>query len=236
METHLLIEWFQGRELVYSFLARVYQEGPNQEMLGALAGEQFLDELAADSQNEDLTAGCRQMQAELAAHRGDLETYHQELQGDYNRLFVGPGHLEAPPWESVYRSKEHLLFSKETLAVRDFYRSFGLESKKKNREPDDHLGLELEFMAWLCREGSARIQNGGDFEELLTGQQRFLQEHLQQWVPALTADIQRAARTDFFRGLARLTRGWLAVDGPEVEMVLEEVTKTGKDRDKKHGQ
>ncbi|MGI9862154.1 molecular chaperone TorD family protein [Moorella naiadis] len=228
MEKQLLSEWLQGRELVYSFLARVYQEGPNQEMLGALAGEQFLAELAADSQNEDLTAGCRQMQVELAAHREDLEAYHQELQEDYNRLFVGPGHLEAPPWESVYRSQEHLLFSEKTLAVREFYRSFGLESKKKNQEPDDHLGLELEFMAWLCREAAAKVQDGGVCEKLLTGQKRFLQEHLEQWVPALTADIQRAARTDFFRGLARLTRGWLATDASEVEMVLVEIQKEQK--------
>ena len=228
MENQLLVEWLQGRELVYSFLARVYQEGPNQETLAALVGEQFLEELATKSENEDLTAGCQQIQAELAAYREDLEAYHRELQEDYNHLFIGPGHLEAPPWESVYRSKEHLLFGEETLAVREFYRSCGLESKKKNLEPDDHLGLEMEFMAWLCREAATRVQGGRDSGEILKGQRQFLQEHLEQWVPALTADIQRAARMDFFRGLARLTRGWLAVDAPEVEMVLAEIEKSRK--------
>ncbi|APC08550.1 TorD/DmsD family molecular chaperone [Neomoorella thermoacetica] len=222
MEKELLAEWHQGRELVYSFLARIYPEGPARDLLAALVGEEFLVELAASSQNEDLITGCRQMQAELEARRQDLEAYRQELQGDYNRLFVGPGHLEAPPWESVYRSKEHLLFGEETLAVREFYRSFGLESRKKNQEPDDHLGLELEFMARLCREAAASIQSGGDADRFLAGQGRFLEEHLEQWVPALTADIQRAARTDFFRGLALFTRGWLAEDRVEVEMVLEE--------------
>ncbi|MDN5326660.1 MAG: putative dimethyl sulfoxide reductase chaperone [Moorella sp. (in: firmicutes)] len=222
MEKELLIEWHQGRELVYSFLARIYQEGPGRDLLAALAGEDILAELATRSQNEDLITGCRLMQAELEARRRDLEAYRQELQGDYNRLFVGPGHLEAPPWESVYRSKEHLLFGEETLAVREFYRSFGLESKKKNQEPDDHLGLEMEFMAWLCRKAAASIQSGGDAGHFLAGQERFLKEHLEQWVPALTADIERAARTDFFRGLALFTRGWLASDRVEIEIVLEE--------------
>lgn len=222
MEKELFIEWLMGRELVYSFLARIYQEGPARDLLAALAGEEFLAELAASGRNEELITGCRLMQSEQEAHRHDLEAYRQELQAEYNRLFVGPGHLEAPPWESVYRSKEHLLFGEETLAVREFYLSFGLESKKKNREPDDHLGLELEFMARLCREAAVNIQSGGDTGRFLAGQGRFLEEHLEQWVPALTADIQRAARTDFFRGLALFTRGWLAEDRVEVEMVLEE--------------
>ncbi|QGP93760.1 Tat proofreading chaperone DmsD [Neomoorella glycerini] len=222
MDQELLVEWLQGRELVYSFLARIYQEGPVGDLLVALVREQFLEELANNSQNEELAAGCRQMQAKLTARAGDLEAYRQELQEDYNRLFVGPGHLEAPPWESVYRSKEHLLFGEETLAVREFYRSFGLESKKKNREPDDHLGLEMEFMAWLSQAAAAKVQAGEDATEFLQGQQRFLKEHLEQWVPALCSDIQGAARTEFFRGLALFTWGWLQVDAAELEAVLED--------------
>ncbi|KYH32995.1 Tat proofreading chaperone DmsD [Moorella mulderi DSM 14980] len=222
MDKELLLEWLQGRELIYSFLARIYQDGPAEDLLAALAGEKFLEELAASSRNEELAAGCRKMQAELTARASDLEAYRQELQEDYNRLFFGPGHLEAPPWESVYRSKEHLLFGEETLAVREFYRSFGLESKKKNREPDDHLGLEMEFMAWLSQAAAAKVQAGEDASEFLQGQRRFLKEHLEQWVPALCSDIQGAARTKFFRGLALFTRGWLQVDVAEMEAVLED--------------
>ncbi|CEP68076.1 DMSO/Nitrate reductase chaperone [Moorella glycerini] len=222
MDKELLLEWLQGRELIYRFLARLYQEGPGKELLSALVEEQLLVELPASIDNPMLATGCRQMQAELTARAGDMEAYQQELQEDYNRLFVGPGHLEAPPWESVYRSKEHLLFGEETLAVREFYRSFGLESKKKNREPDDHLGLEMEFMAWLSRTAAAKVQAGEEATEFLQGQQRFLKEHLEQWVPALCSDIQKAARTEFFRGLALFTRGWLQVDAAELEAVLED--------------
>lgn len=222
MKKELLLEWLQGRELVYRFFARIYQEGPVIELLSALSGEPFLEEVAAGSQNQDIIDGCREMQDEIASRSGDLKAYQDELREDYLRLFVGPGHLEAPPWESVYRSKEHLLFGEETMAVREFYRSFGLESKNKNREPEDHIGLEMEFMAYLNCEAAAKAAADEGFAEFLQGQRRFLKEHLQQWVPALCADIQKAAQTAFFRGLALFTRGWLEADAVELEIVIEQ--------------
>src|SRR3972149_882332 len=33
----------------------------------------------------------------------------EEVQGEYRRLFQGPGHLLAPPYESVYRHPEGLV-------------------------------------------------------------------------------------------------------------------------------
>lgn len=41
MKKELLLEWLQGRELVYRFFARIYQEGPVIELLSALSGEPF---------------------------------------------------------------------------------------------------------------------------------------------------------------------------------------------------
>lgn len=68
---------------------------------------------------------------------------------EFQRLFVGPGPLVAPPWESFYRSREHLLFEEWTYQVREQYHQFGLQFKNENNEPDDHLLLELEFMLSL---------------------------------------------------------------------------------------
>ncbi|MDN5345504.1 MAG: putative dimethyl sulfoxide reductase chaperone [Clostridia bacterium] len=228
MDKKILREWLRARQLVYHLLARLYQDGPVKGVLAALAQEGFLGELAASIDNPTLVAGCRQMQAELVARHGELDEYQQELQEEYNRLFVGPGHLEAPPWESVYRSKERLLFGEETLAVREFYRSFGLESRNKGKEPDDHAGLEMEFMAHLSEAAADRVLEGEDINDLLEGQDRFLAEHMQQWLPALCRDMEQAARTDFFRGLALLTRGWMEADAAELKMVLAEV-KEGRD-------
>lgn len=55
-----------------------------------------MEEVAAGSQNQDIIEGCREMQVEIASRSGDLKAYQDELREDYHRLFVGPGHLEAP--------------------------------------------------------------------------------------------------------------------------------------------
>lgn len=40
----------------------------------------------------------------------------------------------------------------------------------------------------------------------------FLQEHLARWVPALCREICRNARSDFYRGVASLTREFVRVE------------------------
>lgn len=220
MDPTLLEDWLKGREIIYRLLASLYREGPVLEMLQVLGQEGTLAKLAAEEAQEEVRIGCRLMHQELVAHMADLEGYRQKLEEDYYRLFVGPGHLEAPPWESVYRSPDRLLFGEETLAVREFYRSFGLVTKNLYREPDDHLGLELEFMAWLCAETIKNLAEGGEGTRYLQGQRRFLQEHLLQWVPDFCRDVTGHAKTDFFRGLGQFTRGFIQQDAEELERVL----------------
>ena len=48
--------------------------------------------------------------------------------------------------------------------------------------------------------------------ELFKTQRGFLEGHLLNWVPALTADMRRFAKTDLYCGLAELTDGFLATD------------------------
>lgn len=218
----VLLDWLKGREIIYGLLARLYREGPDTEILAAMVRDGLLGRLAEEESSEEVREGCRRMQQELSAYQNDLDAYCAKLKEDYNRLFVGPGHLEAPPWESVYRSPDRLLFSEETLAVREFYRSFGLVNKNLYREPGDHLGLELEFMAWLCAQCADRLQkHGSDWRRYLQGQQDFLRDHLTQWVPAWSKDVFGHAQTEFLRGLAQFTRGFILSDLEEVGTALD---------------
>lgn len=71
------------------------------------------------------------------------------VRDDHFRLFRGPAAVAAPPWASVHLSPEKLLFEDETFAVREAYARHGLAAPLLNREPDDHIALELEFCATL---------------------------------------------------------------------------------------
>jgi anaerobic sulfite reductase subunit A len=76
----------------------------------------------------------------------------------------------------------------------------GLEPRKDMyRVPEDHIGLLLEYMGRICEE---------EQEE----QREFLKAHLNNWVPAFVQDVIKYSSTEFYRGLAKLTKGFLAME------------------------
>ncbi|QDR79327.1 TorD/DmsD family molecular chaperone [Sporomusa termitida] len=225
MDKERLTAWLHERKFIYCLLARLYKASPATQLLKTLSANRLLTNLVENYVQEENAGQCEvysavlQLQAELDLGLKNPADYQKTLQADFNRLFVGPGHLAAPPWESVYRSRERLIFGEQTLAVRAFYRSFGLESKKRHSEPDDHISLELEFMAWLCKQAAKPDISTEKLNLYMSGQTRFLSGHILAWAPALCDDISKAAASNFFRGLALLTKQWLKTDAAELRLL-----------------
>lgn len=130
-----------------------------------------------------------------------------EIVAEHHRLLRGPERLPVPPWESVHRSNEHLVFEAETLQVRGFYRRYGLRVERLNQEPDDHVSLECAFLAELCARGLQVLEQGGDPTHFVDGYRRFVAEHAGQWFPQFFDGIAEHARTRYHRGLAGLGGG-----------------------------
>lgn len=191
-----VVEMEEWQACVYLFIARLFRQAPDDDFLKAIAEERILDGLFVESDGNLFTL-TNELISEVEAHKSDFSAYAAELDGDYHKLFIGPGPLLAPPWESVYRSKERLVFGEQTLAVRECYQSFGLASKQQNKEPDDHIALELEFMAWLCNQSETAAQ------------QQFLNNHILKWVPLFCSDVAKGADTSFYRIVAELTGAWV---------------------------
>jgi len=101
----------------------------------------------------------------------------QDVEFAFNRLFVGPAALQAPPFSSVYLDAQGLVMGQTTLDVREMYATLGLESPWKNLLPDDHISLELDAVLAMNH-----IANQVDDEEIKTLQARFM-EHMKKWVP-----------------------------------------------------
>lgn len=133
------------------------------------------------------------------------------LARDHQALFIGPGPLLAPPYESVHRSRERLLFEEPTFQVRAAYRAFGRVAPALNKEPDDHLGLELDFLAHLCVRALDGLDTGDEVatDTALAAQQTFLTDHTLVWGPECLRLVREHARTDFYRGVALLGTGLL---------------------------
>lgn len=130
---------------------------------------------------------------------------------EYQRLFIGPGPLVAPPWESYYRSKEQLLFEEWTYQIREQYHLFGLQYKNENNEPDDHLLLELEFMLILL-DLCLQETKTDKLVELLSNQIHFLEKHLTIWIPYFCKRIIEHTNSQLYLGAAMLLEDLLTFD------------------------
>lgn len=180
-----LMPLMQMRQGAYALLARVFSDEPEQGMISALCSDDF-------AQACDLLCDGRQLWESMreASRAASIE----ELKSAYTALLIGPDKLPAAPWESVNVGQEPLLFTKDTLAVREAYRSQHFESVGYPHVPDDHIATELSFMAATCGRAADALSVGDKqaFEEALRAQQGFLGNHLGRWVATFAHDVAEA--------------------------------------------
>lgn len=205
-----LLGFNAGRVGVYRMLARVYRVELDQDALDILHGSRY----PASSGNARMDEGVRLV---VDALSNLWENSTTDLAIDFARIFLGNGidsYAAAYPYESVYTSPKRLLMQEARDEVLAAYRLEGLDKTASWTEPEDHIALELEFMATLAqRAGDALEGNDEDEAARLFGVQAdFYERHLANWVPMLTADMRRFARSDFYRGISYYTEGFLELE------------------------
>ena len=158
--------------------------------------QELLDQLhgmrfPAATGNSDVDEGYLRLAKYLS---NTWENSLTDLAVDYTRVFIGHGvdaFSAAYPFESVYTSEKRLLMQDARDEVLAIYRSAGLDKQDSWKEGEDHVALE-----------------------------NFLEDHLLSWVPMMTADMKRFAKTDLYQGLAYLTDGFLNTDKAFLDDVL----------------
>ncbi|MBI4686718.1 MAG: molecular chaperone TorD family protein [Nitrospirae bacterium] len=133
-----------------------------------------------------------------------IENLEDELAAEHTALFVLPGGVL--PHESVYLDKEKRLGGRVTISVKQFYEKAGADILNKCIEVPDHLGIELEFMAFLC-DIEKELRKKDDIEGLrqcIEFQKTFLSEHLAQWAYACCEKIIKQSTYGLYKALAYL--------------------------------
>lgn len=154
----------------------------------------------------------------------DLPQLHNEIKAEYARLFIGPRPPLASPFESVYRSSRKILMNELTMEVRKKYKEMGMQVIEKDRLPDDHIGLELEFMYYLCHKTIEAINESKKIEyiiELVKKQQSFIEEHLIQWIPEFCNRIINNSNLVFFKEIAIFTGSFINEEKISIEQILD---------------
>ncbi len=164
--------------------ARPVLQGLAQSDAAALAqdwpfGEQSKLSLALDMLVEEAQRGIQEPDALVRAYR---------------RLFVGPNHLTAPPWGSVYTDHDKVKFGAACLKLREWMRANGIASLADGSEPEDFIGTMLALLGWLA----------GNKPQLV---EEFLREHLLTWSHHYLEQLLEAARPEhgFYVAVAQLT-------------------------------
>jgi len=210
-----------GEVLFLELLGRAFYNEPDRKWLDELIAEQVFVEAPFGAEQPEIIRGLEILQAWTISHADGLsDEDFAQLKMDYTRLFIGLDTLPTAPWESVYFSRERLVFQEQTVQVREWFARFGLQAERLNREPDDHIGLELIFVAHLAKMvlNSLELNDHDSAEKYLQAQRDFLFEHLLRWGPAWTRLVKEHAGTDFYRGLAHLTHGALLAAAQQLQV------------------
>lgn len=210
-----------GEALICGLLSKALYIYPDKAWLQSLIDGDVFAEAPFGSGQADIDAGLALLQGWSAENTDQLsQAAFDAVEADYMHLFVGPGKLLAPPWESVYSNRERVLFQKETLQVRNWYRRFDLQIEHLYNQPDDHIGIEFSFLAHLAQLSLQAFEAGDQprFEKVLNAQREFIRTHLSRWVPRWSADVVANARTPFFTGLAQVAIGVLKELQTELEL------------------
>jgi TorA maturation chaperone TorD len=176
----------------FRLLGLLLNSEPSAELLDTLA-ESVFEEAFYAQDDESVIKGHREMESWLKSE--SREKLLDKAKADYMSLLVGVGKVLAPPWGSVYLNTDRLLFTEDTLRVRQFYERYGMKAVKKYQEPDDHIGLELEFLAYLSERGEADAAR------------EFAGKFITPWIYLWNADVQKYAGTGYYRGLANMAAG-----------------------------
>lgn len=167
------------------------------QALGAAAGEGALD-AAVSGMREAVGAFPSPAEARLG------------LEVDYCALFVGPGRLIAPPYESVYRGIRNFCDVSGKVGgaaidpvyvteLKKEYLANGFAVRESYTDFQDHIALELEYMAFLYERAASAFASGdAESAESALAESSAFAGRLAKWLPMLRARMEGRSSTGFY--------------------------------------
>ncbi|PKN29526.1 MAG: hypothetical protein CVU64_07740 [Deltaproteobacteria bacterium HGW-Deltaproteobacteria-21] len=157
----------------------------------------------------------------------DDKTVIADLARGYASLFLGVGSKTVSPCESLYRSEARRLFQSSHFEVQRAYQEIGMIKNEQYNEPDDHIAVELSYMARLCELAQEALGESPDRSaHYLCLQKEFLEKHLLSWIPDFSRDLLEATDSPFYRGTAHLLNGYIKLDNQLIESMIQEIDPT----------
>ena len=203
-----------NRVLLYKFFHKTFGREPDAAYMALFDNDAISQAFSLLSVKEDDALAKAAAFLDTQHAKNEDPDYLPKLRNEYMRLFVGPQKLVAPPWESVYRSHQGLLFQESTLTVREIYRRQGFEAEGYPRVPDDSLPLEMDFMGRIAERALNALaeENADALKEALTVSESFLRVHLLYWVPKMLDRLNGSAFRLFYPQMIKILLAFMELD------------------------
>lgn len=170
---------------IYLLLSSLYRQQPSTELIA------FLSELETEQAESAM---------QLAWHKvksAAIESSQEQLEDEYQELFIGIGRGEVVPFASWHLTGS--LMEKPLASIRHDLGLLGLEREEQVKEPEDHFSALCEVMSVLT-----------DEEEEL--QQVFFNKHLGTWFSSLVKQVKEAKNASFYLTVAELTNAFMTLE------------------------
>lgn len=121
------------------------------------------------------------------------------LDADFAAIYLTAAY-GASPCESTWIDEDHLVCQEAMFQMREIYQSAGLAAADWRRRSDDHLVLQLAYLAHALR-CAAGVEDWRSIAKVMD-------EHLLRWLPDFSSRIAMRCDTAFYAGLVVLTSAW----------------------------
>ena len=220
------------RSSLYGLLSSLYLQIPDKGILGlpwdAAAKLLEFPQVRTTPSKEGIEEALKEIENGLRLVRPYLSKEDHafkkdllNLSKDWTHLFRGvdkSGPL--PPYESLYRTGK--LQEKPAQDIHRLFSKMGVHVPEEWHQLLDYIGVELDFMRFLCdKERGAWEKNGRDSVlEVVKAEESFLEDHVGLWVFSFCEKMVEQAREDFYRGIARLTKGLVEYDRVHIRNII----------------
>lgn len=133
-----------------------------------------------------------------------------ELAADFCDLFLKSDRDSALPYASVYTDKG-LLNGKPAQQMRELLGAHGVKVEQNLNEPEDHLAIQLDFLAHLAISAN-QIEHSAQLSSALQAQSDFISQHLLTWLPAFAERCTQFDAFGLYSAAARLALAFIQQD------------------------
>jgi TorA maturation chaperone TorD len=179
----------------YGLLAALLRAAPDQALLDRL------ESLSPESDPEPDALSEAMSRLAAAARKFDLN----QLDEEYNALFIGIGKGEVVPYGSWYLTG--FLMEQPLSDLRDDLRALGFERSTATHEPEDHLAAIFEVFSVMITDAFS-----------LSEQQRFFDTHMEPWLERFFADLGDARSAEFYKSVAHFGAAFIKLEQAYLSM------------------